>query len=315
MLSAMTIASVVRKTVQPRQHRAACWQRSKDSIWQERQQPRVKRRAPDHKQPSATPAGITINPATNNLTLNPSDTLDESIAVTIPKGNKFRNVNLVPSASIAAFVASINPPGGYGPITGEQDQTLTFRVRFHGIPCTAGAAGIHRDARRRRRRESGREERREDHGAGLPGRGSSTRPSSSAASSRPAGANAPRCSRAATPPRSTSTTTGSRKSRFRSGSFPWCWPARLSAASPALSPPRGGGQDRSSATDGHDGRLLPDRRAPVRRRGRVARADHHRIPGDHSERADRRHRRVYDHRAGFGGRVHRSRADRAAIRA
>ncbi len=87
-------------------------------------------------QPSAAPAGITINPVTNDLTLNPSDTLDESITVTIPKGNKFKNVNLVPSTSIAGFIASINPPGGYGPITGEQDQTLTFRVRFHGIPCT-----------------------------------------------------------------------------------------------------------------------------------------------------------------------------------
>jgi hypothetical protein len=81
-------------------------------------------------------AGITVNPSTNDLTLNPADTLDESIAVTIPKGQKFRNVNLVASASILPFMDSINPPGGYGPITGEQDQTLTFRVRFHGIPCT-----------------------------------------------------------------------------------------------------------------------------------------------------------------------------------
>jgi hypothetical protein len=87
-------------------------------------------------QPSAAPAGITIHPTRNDLTLNPSDTLDESITVTIPKGNKFKNVNLVPSASIASFIATINPPGGYGPITSEQDQTLTFRVRFHGIPCT-----------------------------------------------------------------------------------------------------------------------------------------------------------------------------------
>jgi hypothetical protein len=87
-------------------------------------------------QPSATPAAITINPATNDLTLNPSDTLDESITVTIPKCNKFKNIDLVPSASIAGFIAAINPPGGYGPITGEQDQTLTFRVLFHGIPCT-----------------------------------------------------------------------------------------------------------------------------------------------------------------------------------
>jgi len=86
--------------------------------------------------PSAASAAVTINPATNDLTLNPTDILDESITVTIPKGNKCKNVKLVPSASIAPFVDSINPPGGYGPITGEQDQTLTFRVRFHGIPCT-----------------------------------------------------------------------------------------------------------------------------------------------------------------------------------
>ncbi len=87
-------------------------------------------------QPGAAPAAITINPATNDLTLTPTDILDESITVTIPKGNKCKNVKLVPSASIAPFIDLTSPPGGYGPITGEQDQTLTFRVRFHGIPCT-----------------------------------------------------------------------------------------------------------------------------------------------------------------------------------
>src|SRR5262245_62217480 len=98
----------------------------------------VKGMAADHgpnEQPGAAPAAITINPATNDLTLNPSDILDESINVTIPKGVKCRNVNLVAAASIVPFIDSINPPGGFGPITGEQDQTLTFRVRFHGIPC------------------------------------------------------------------------------------------------------------------------------------------------------------------------------------
>jgi hypothetical protein len=98
----------------------------------------AKEMAADHdpnRQPGAAPAAITIHPATNDLTLNPSDILDESINVTIPKGVKCRNVNLVPAASIAPFIDFINPPGGYGSITGEQDQTLTFRVRFHGIPC------------------------------------------------------------------------------------------------------------------------------------------------------------------------------------
>lgn len=91
--------------------------------------------AVNQDRPHAAAAAVTINPPTNDLTLNPSDTLDESIVVTIPKGNKCKNVNLVPSASIAPFVDSINPPGGFGPITGEQDATLTFRVRWHGIPC------------------------------------------------------------------------------------------------------------------------------------------------------------------------------------
>jgi len=86
--------------------------------------------------PGAATAAITIDPATNDLTLNPSDILDESITVTIPKGHKCGNVKLVPSGSIAPLIDSINPPGGYGPITGEQDQNLTFRVRFHGVPCT-----------------------------------------------------------------------------------------------------------------------------------------------------------------------------------
>jgi hypothetical protein len=81
-------------------------------------------------------AAVTINPATNDLTLNPTDVLDETITVTIPKGHKCRNVNLVPSASIAPFIDFINPPGGFNGITGEQEQTLTFRVRFHGRPCT-----------------------------------------------------------------------------------------------------------------------------------------------------------------------------------
>jgi hypothetical protein len=92
--------------------------------------------ASDSDRPIASPAAISIEPATNDLTLNPSDEFDESINVAIPRGNGFRSVNLVPSASIAPFIDFINPPGGYGAVSGKQDQTLTFRVRFHGIPCT-----------------------------------------------------------------------------------------------------------------------------------------------------------------------------------
>jgi hypothetical protein len=88
------------------------------------------------EQPRAAPGAISINPPTNDLTLNPADALDESITVTVPKGQKFSNVNLVASASIVPFIDSINPPGGYGAITGQQDGSLVFRVRFHGIPCS-----------------------------------------------------------------------------------------------------------------------------------------------------------------------------------
>lgn len=46
-----------------------------------------------------------------------------------------QNVKLVPSASIAPFVTSILPPGGYGPLSGGQDHTLTFDIKLTGIPC------------------------------------------------------------------------------------------------------------------------------------------------------------------------------------
>jgi hypothetical protein len=86
-------------------------------------------------QPAADPARLTVNPATNDLTLNPGDTLDEMISAKVPKGHKFKNVNLVASVTIALFVDSVDPPGGYGLISGKEEQTLVFRVRFHGISC------------------------------------------------------------------------------------------------------------------------------------------------------------------------------------
>ena len=46
-----------------------------------------------------------------------------------------QNVKLVPSASVAPFIVSINPAGGFGPLAGDQEHVLTFRVRFAGIPC------------------------------------------------------------------------------------------------------------------------------------------------------------------------------------
>ena len=48
---------------------------------------------------------------------------------------QIQNVNLVPSPSVTPFITSITPPGGYGPLAGDQDHVLTFDVKFTGIPC------------------------------------------------------------------------------------------------------------------------------------------------------------------------------------
>ncbi len=47
------------------------------------------------------------------------------------------NVSLVPSPTIAPFITSVTPPGGYGPLAGDTAQTLPFDVKFTGLPCKA----------------------------------------------------------------------------------------------------------------------------------------------------------------------------------
>ena len=81
-------------------------------------------------------AQVTITPQDNVLTLTPGQTFSETIVVTIPAGMPIQNVKLVPVGPIAPFVTSINPPGGYGPLTGRQPETLKFEVVFTGPPCT-----------------------------------------------------------------------------------------------------------------------------------------------------------------------------------
>ena len=47
------------------------------------------------------------------------------------------NVNLVPTGGTVPFVVSISPPGGYGPLSGDKDHVLTFKVQFEGVePCS-----------------------------------------------------------------------------------------------------------------------------------------------------------------------------------
>lgn len=46
------------------------------------------------------------------------------------------NVSLVPSVSIAGFVTSVTPPGGYGPLPGDVEHQLPFDVVWDGsVPC------------------------------------------------------------------------------------------------------------------------------------------------------------------------------------
>ena len=49
-------------------------------------------------------AQVTINPQENILTLNPGQTLNEAVVVTIPAGMPIQNVKLVPFGAIAPFV-------------------------------------------------------------------------------------------------------------------------------------------------------------------------------------------------------------------
>jgi hypothetical protein len=61
------------------------------------------------------------------------DTIKELVESIVTKIN---NLNLVPSGAIVPFVTSIAPPGGYGPLPGDESHVLSFDVRFTGVvPC------------------------------------------------------------------------------------------------------------------------------------------------------------------------------------
>jgi hypothetical protein len=81
-------------------------------------------------------ARVTIQPDTNTFTLNPGETIDEKITVSLVTGAvaAIQNVKLVPSASVAPVVTSITSVGGYGPLAEDKDHTLRFDVKFTGIP-------------------------------------------------------------------------------------------------------------------------------------------------------------------------------------
>ena len=56
--------------------------------------------------------------------------------MTVSSGTTIVNVKLVPSGATAAFVTSITPAGGYGPLPPNQEHKLKFEVTFTGVvPC------------------------------------------------------------------------------------------------------------------------------------------------------------------------------------
>lgn len=68
--------------------------------------------------------------------INPGNIVNTIIGLVSAAVASINNVNLVPSASVAPFVTSIAPPGGYGPLSGDEEHTLTFKVSFAGKqPC------------------------------------------------------------------------------------------------------------------------------------------------------------------------------------
>ena len=88
----------------------------------------------ESSRPDAAP--FTIQPKENILALDPGETLNESIVVSIPPGPPIVNVKLVATGATAPFVTSITPAAGFGPLPGNQPHTLTFEVVFNGtMPC------------------------------------------------------------------------------------------------------------------------------------------------------------------------------------
>jgi hypothetical protein len=82
------------------------------------------------------PAQVSIQPPQNDLTLNPGQTITETIVVTIPPSPvPIQNVKMVPTGAIVPFVTSITP-AGTGPLAPNVAHTVKFEVTFTGtVPC------------------------------------------------------------------------------------------------------------------------------------------------------------------------------------
>jgi hypothetical protein len=67
--------------------------------------------------------------------INPATIVTTIISLVTAAVSGINNVKLVPSATIAPFIVSITPAGGFGPLSGDVEHVLKFEVKFRGIPC------------------------------------------------------------------------------------------------------------------------------------------------------------------------------------
>lgn len=67
--------------------------------------------------------------------INPTNIVNTIITLVTAAVSNINNVKLVPSATIAPFIASITPAVGYGSLSSDTAHVLKFEVKFRGIPC------------------------------------------------------------------------------------------------------------------------------------------------------------------------------------
>jgi hypothetical protein len=90
--------------------------------------------------PGGTPGqGTKIATATGGqfvTVIDPTQIVQTIIDLVTAAVGSINNLNLVPSGATAPFVTSITPPGGYGPLAGDEEHVLEFEVTFTGlVPC------------------------------------------------------------------------------------------------------------------------------------------------------------------------------------
>jgi hypothetical protein len=72
--------------------------------------------------------------------IDPGNVVATIIGLVTAAVSSINNLRLVAAGATAAFVSSIAPTGGYGPLPGDREHTLKFEVKFAGaVPCREAA--------------------------------------------------------------------------------------------------------------------------------------------------------------------------------